>query len=153
MCYCISIVCLYFSLQNSIPSPWILSKKLRLEILFKMVQFSFPNSLMVPSYDPNTVLVHPPLKVLIFALGSSQFQDIERGASDSQYFSLFLRRVGSPKVEFDDTSNVIWEVRKWQYHRRVVSKINNLSVALARIKVFRYSYVAWESIFSFLQPL
>ena len=89
--------------------------------------------------------------MLILAWGSNQFQYIERGASESQYFSLFLRRVGSPKVEFDDTSNVIWGVRKWQYHRRGVSKIYNLSVALARVKVFRYSYVAWESIFSFLQ--
>ena len=87
----------------------------------------------------------------ILACGSSQFQNIERGAGESQYFSLFLRSMGRPKVEFDDTSNVIWGVRKWQYHRRGVSKINNLSVALARVKVFRYSYVAWESIFSFLQ--
>ena len=69
MFYCIYIVCLYFLLQNSIPSPWILSKKLRLEILFKMVQFSFQNSLMAPSYDPNTVLVHPPLKSVNISVG------------------------------------------------------------------------------------
>ena len=56
------IVFQYFLFQFLIFSPWDLSKKMRLEILFKMVQFSFQNSLMAPSYDPNTVLVHPPLK-------------------------------------------------------------------------------------------
>mgnify|MGYP007024285188 CR=1 FL=1 len=51
-------------------------------------------------------------KVSILGWGSNQFQYIERGAGESQYFSLFLRRVGSPKLEFDDTSSVIWGVRK-----------------------------------------
>ena len=94
-----------------------------------------------------------PLKSVNITVGSNQFQNIDSHAAWESLFFVTLTRIRLPKMEFDDTSSVIWGVRKWQCYRRGVSKINNLSVALTRVNIFRYSHSHESQYFHFCNTL